>query len=117
MVLYRRNRVAGGTYFFTVTLRDRSSDILVRHVRLLRGTFLAVRMERPFTIDRHRYLAGSLACHLDFAGWRRGLFRALAGNQIPLHARTARLWDIVDLRRSWRISIMATPILGAYNTG
>ena len=29
MVLYRRNRVAGGTYFFTVTLRDRSSDILV----------------------------------------------------------------------------------------
>jgi hypothetical protein len=25
MVLYRRNRVPGGTYFFTETLRDRSS--------------------------------------------------------------------------------------------
>ncbi len=30
MVLYRRNRVAGWTYFFTVTLRDRSADTLVR---------------------------------------------------------------------------------------
>jgi putative transposase len=51
MVLYRRNRVAGGTYFFTVTLRDRSSDVLVRHVGLLRNTFRTVRAERPFTID------------------------------------------------------------------
>jgi putative transposase len=51
MVLYRRNRVAGGTYFFTVTLRDRSSDVLVRHVGLLRDAFRKVRVERPFTID------------------------------------------------------------------
>jgi putative transposase len=26
---YRRNRVAGGTYFFTVALADRRSDLLV----------------------------------------------------------------------------------------
>ncbi len=51
MVLYRRNRVLGGTYYFTVTLRDRSSDILVRHVDLLRNAFRSVRAERPFTID------------------------------------------------------------------
>jgi len=51
MVLYRRNRVAGGTYFFTVTLRDRSADVLVRHIGLLRNAFRAVRAERPFTID------------------------------------------------------------------
>ncbi len=51
MVLYRRNRVAGGTYFFTVTLRDRSSDVLVRHVGLLRDAFRRVWTERPFTID------------------------------------------------------------------
>ena len=48
MVLYRRNRVAGGTYFFTVTLRDRSSDVLVRHVGLLHDAFRSVRVE-------HRY--------------------------------------------------------------
>ncbi len=51
MVLYRRNRVAGGTYFFTVTLRNRSSDTLVQHVDLLRDAFRSVRTERPFTID------------------------------------------------------------------
>lgn len=51
MVLYRRNRVAGGTFFFTVTLRDRSSDMLVRHIDLLRGAFRTVRAELPFAID------------------------------------------------------------------
>jgi putative transposase len=51
MVFYRRNRVASGTYFFTVTLRDRRSDALVRHAGLLRESFRAVRSKRPFTID------------------------------------------------------------------
>ena len=50
MVLYWRNSVAGGTYFFTVTLRNRSSDVLVQHVDLLRDAFRSVRTERPFTI-------------------------------------------------------------------
>ena len=36
MVGYRRNRIAGGTYFFTVTLRDRRSDLLVREIEALR---------------------------------------------------------------------------------
>jgi len=51
MVLYRRNYVAGGTFFFTVTLRDRRSDLLVRHVDLLRGAFSVVKKRRPFRID------------------------------------------------------------------
>ena len=41
MVLYRRNLVPGGTYFFTVTLADRGSDLLVRHIGLLREAFRA----------------------------------------------------------------------------
>jgi len=36
MVNYRRNRVAGGTYFFTVTLQDRRSDLLVREITALK---------------------------------------------------------------------------------
>lgn len=36
MVRYRRNRIAGATYFFTVTLRDRRSDLLVREIGALR---------------------------------------------------------------------------------
>jgi len=41
----------GGTYFFTVTLRNRSSDQLVQHVGLLRQAFRTVRQEHPFNID------------------------------------------------------------------
>lgn len=51
MVLYRRNRIEGGTYFFTVTLRNRQSDILVRHVELLREAFRSLKKQHPFTID------------------------------------------------------------------
>ena len=36
MVRYRRNRVVGATYFFTVTLRDRRSTLLVREIDALR---------------------------------------------------------------------------------
>ncbi|AMJ57993.1 MULTISPECIES: transposase [Stenotrophomonas] len=36
MVNYRRNRVAGGTYFLTVTLRDRHSDLLAREIDALK---------------------------------------------------------------------------------
>src|SRR3954447_18825300 len=51
MVRYRRNFVPGGTYFFTVTLADRTSLALVHHVGALRAAFRIARHERPFTID------------------------------------------------------------------
>ena len=51
MVQYRRNRVKGGCYFFTVTLRDRSSDLLIRHVDVLRNAFISCRRSRPFKMD------------------------------------------------------------------
>jgi hypothetical protein len=51
MVRYRRNFVPGGTYFFTVTLADRTSSALVDHVDALRMAFRIARQERPFTIE------------------------------------------------------------------
>jgi putative transposase len=51
MVQYRRSRVAGGTYFFTVNLRNRSDDLLVTHVDALRAIVNDVREQSPFTID------------------------------------------------------------------
>ncbi len=33
---YRRNRVPAGTYFFTVNLANRRSDLLVREIQTLR---------------------------------------------------------------------------------
>ncbi len=51
MVHYRRNRVAGGTYFFTVNLRDRRLALLVEHAGALRDIVRVVRIELPFVID------------------------------------------------------------------
>jgi putative transposase len=51
MVRYRRNFIPGGCYFFTVTLADRRSSVLVEHVDALRQAFRAARQERSFAID------------------------------------------------------------------
>ena len=49
--MYRRNRVPGGTYFFTITLRDRSSTVLVDRIDDLRRALLSVMGERPFRVE------------------------------------------------------------------
>src|SRR5216684_8966476 len=51
MVRYRRNFIAGGTFFFTVTLVDRTSRTLVEHVEALRAAMIETRQSHPFTID------------------------------------------------------------------
>ena len=42
--------VPGGTYFFTVRLQDARSDLLVRHIDLLRDATRLCRKSWPFTI-------------------------------------------------------------------
>jgi putative transposase len=51
MVRYRRNFVAGGTFFFTATLEDRRSAALPGHIDSLRSAFRSTRQSHPFTID------------------------------------------------------------------
>src|SRR5579872_13449 len=51
MVRYRRNFVAGGTFFFTVTLADRTSRALIDHITVLRAAVRETRRSHPFTID------------------------------------------------------------------
>jgi putative transposase len=48
---YRRNRLPGATYFFTVNLLDRHSDLLVANIEPLRETVRQVRSRRPFHIN------------------------------------------------------------------
>ncbi len=48
MPFYRRLFAPGATYFFTVTLADRRSRLLVDHVAALRGAFRYGRSRRPF---------------------------------------------------------------------
>jgi len=48
---YRRLRIPGGCYFFTVNLAERRTDLLVRHIDTLREALREVRRGRPFRID------------------------------------------------------------------
>ncbi|MCW5604803.1 MAG: transposase [Burkholderiales bacterium] len=45
---YRRAKVAGGTYFFTVTLADRKSDLLIKEIGRLRRAYADVVKRLPF---------------------------------------------------------------------
>ena len=51
MVNYRRNRLKGGTYFFTVNLRKRKTKWLTIHIELLREAFRKTIEKYPFYID------------------------------------------------------------------
>jgi putative transposase len=62
MTDYRRNRVPGGTYFFTVNLHDRRSDLLVTHIEALRAAVLRIKQKRPFHIDACVILPDHLHC-------------------------------------------------------
>ncbi len=45
---YRRERIAGATYFFTVTLADRRSSLLVDEIALLRQVYVKASKRMPF---------------------------------------------------------------------
>jgi putative transposase len=51
MVRYRRNFVAGGTFFLTATLADRRPRVLIEQISALRLAFSRTRKEHPFSID------------------------------------------------------------------
>jgi len=48
MSRYRRLRIEGGTFFFTLALADRGSDLLVRHIDRLRSAYGEVEKRHPF---------------------------------------------------------------------
>lgn len=107
MVLYRRARVAGASYFFTLALADRRQDLLTRHVDLLRECFRQARLRRPFGIDavvilpEHLHLVMSLpAGDQDYAiriAALKALFvRALRAGGAPVRPsgrREAGIWQ------------------------
>ena len=48
MARYRRNFIAGGTFFFTIKLADPKSSLLVEHIGLLRAAYMDVQKQYPF---------------------------------------------------------------------
>ena len=51
MTNYRRSRISGATYFFTVNLAERSRTLLIDHIASLWEAFKYVRMRHPFEVD------------------------------------------------------------------
>jgi putative transposase len=51
MTNYRRAHVAGATYFFTVNIARRDTNLLVDHIASLREALQYVRRRHPFAID------------------------------------------------------------------
>ena len=124
MVHYRRNRIAGGRYFFTVTLHDRHSRTLTDHIDLLRMAFRDTQHRRPFVINaivilpEHLHTIWALpAGDADYSGrWRaiKGRFtRALHKAGEPLPRRTNgdhALWQ----RRFWEHTLRDEQDLGRH---
>ena len=51
MTNYRRSDIAGGSYFFTVNLADRSQSLLTGNIALLRSAFEYTRDRHSFVVD------------------------------------------------------------------
>lgn len=48
---YRRAYIDGGTYFFTINLKNRNKTLLTDHIDLLRESFRYVKNRHPFDIN------------------------------------------------------------------
>ena len=113
---YRRNRVTGGTYFFTANLLDRNSGLLVTHVNLLRDAVREVRARAPFHIDAwvvlpdHMHCIWTLPPHgADFSGrWRelkKSFSKALPPTERRSPVRRRRGERGIWQRRFWEHTI------------
>ncbi len=59
---YRRNLTPGGTFFFTVNLLDRRSDLLVTQIEALRTAVRQTHRRAPFQIDAWVVLPDHMHC-------------------------------------------------------
>lgn len=113
---YRRSLVPGGTFFFTVTLADRHSHLLVDNIDRLRNVYQRVQEKYPFEtvavciLPEHLHAIWilppgdadySLRWNLIKAGFSRGL--PLSGSRSPskIKHREKGLWQ----RRFWEHQI------------
>jgi putative transposase len=112
MTSYRRNFVAGGSYFFTVNLADRRVRLLTDKVDLLRAAFRDTRRRHPFAIDAVAVLPDHLHTiwtlpegddnfairwQLIKAGFSRGLPQGEPVSASRLRKRERGIWQ----RRCW----------------
>ncbi|WP_250655551.1 REP-associated tyrosine transposase [Alkalimarinus coralli] len=115
MVAYRRNFVAGGTYFFTVTLKNRKTTYLTDYIDELRNAFRLCRNKQFFTIDAIVILPDHLHTiwglpegDIDYPSrWRfikSSFTRNIRKSGVPLNANKHGGFDVWQ-RRYWEHTI------------
>lgn len=116
MTDYRRLRIQGGTYFFTVNLADRRRTLLTDHPEILRQAFRDTRAAHPFTIDAIVVLPDHLHClwtlpdgDADFSlRWRQikaAFSRALPPGEPVSPSRRTKAERGIWQRRFWEHAI------------
>jgi putative transposase len=115
---YRRNRVPGGTDFFTVNLLDRRSDLLVTQIDILRAAVRRVRARASFRIDAWVVLPDHMHClstlppgDADFPGRWRAIKTAFVKG-LPAGESRSRV-----MTRRGGTGHLAAPLLGARDPG
>jgi putative transposase len=116
MARYRRVKLAGGTFFFTVTVAERSSDLLVRYVDLLRRAYGSIHKRYPFktiaicVLPDHLHAIWSLPSddgdfplrwNLIKSGFSRDLSSADWRSRSKISKREKGIWQ----RRYWEHAI------------
>lgn len=91
---YRRSQVPGGTWFFTVTLANRHSRLLVEEIALLRHAYRQTQRSRPFQtlaiciLPDHLHAIWTLPDgDADFAG-RWSLLKSTSSRRFPASSRS-----------------------------
>jgi putative transposase len=116
MTDYRRNFIAGGSFFFTVNLADRRLSWLTEHIDELRTAFRETRRDHPFTIEAIVVLPDHLHAiwtmpegDADFATrWRlikTGFSRRLPAGERISQSRVAKGERGIRQRRYWEHTI------------
>ena len=115
MVQYRRSQTPGGTYFFTVNLRDRLSRHLITYIEELRKAFHDVLQQRPFKtvaiviLPEHLHMVMELPSgDSDYPGrWRAiksHFTRSLVRKGLPLTKNIKGEYNLWQ-RRYWEHAI------------
>ena len=113
---YRRYRVPGGCYFFTVNLLDRNTALLIDRIDLLRESVRVTKQRYPFHIDAWVVLPEHMHCiwtlppdDYDFSGrWReikkafsKDLPRTERRSEVRIRRNERGIWQ----RRFWEHAI------------
>jgi putative transposase len=95
MTAYRRNFIAGGSFFFTVNLAERRLALLTDHIAALRAAFRHVRRRHSFEIDAivvlpdHLHAAWTLPAGDDDFAVRWRLIKSAFSRSLPAGERVS----------------------------